>query len=58
MKITEALRAKLELQRQIYDLLRDYEASTSLKVRQVTVNRVYLVGKPPEVDNVEVTVEL
>lgn len=58
MKITEAQRAKLELQRQIYELLRDYEASTGLKVRQVTVNRVHTVGEPSKLENVEVTVEL
>jgi hypothetical protein len=58
MKITEAQRAKLELQRQIYELLRDYESSTGLKVRQVIVNRVHMVAKPSELESVEVTVEL
>lgn len=58
MKIAEAQRAKLELQRQIYELLRDYEASTGLKVRQVTVNREYGIGRGPELLSAEVTVEL
>lgn len=58
MKIAEAQRAKLELQRRIYELLRDYEASTGLKVRQVTVNREYGMGRGPELLSAEVTVEL
>lgn len=58
MKIAEAQRAKLELQRQIYELLRDYEDSTGLKVRQVTVNREYCIGRGSGLLNAEVTVEL